>query len=76
MQTFEQEYLRKPTQADVNRLLAVVEPRDFPRMLGSIDCIYWEWKNCPSGWKEEFAKTNYKVPTLLLDPMASYDLWI
>jgi len=49
VQTFRQEYLRKPTQADVDRLLPVAEARDFPGMLGSIDCVYSEWKNCPSG---------------------------
>ena len=30
VQTFRQEYLRKLTQADINRLLAAVEARDFP----------------------------------------------
>jgi len=49
VQTFGQEYLRKPTQVDVDRLLAVVEARNFLGMLGSIDCMHWEWKNCPSG---------------------------
>jgi len=76
VQTFGQEYLRKPTQADVHHLLAVVKARDFPRMLGSIHCMHWEWKNCPSGWKGEFAKGNYKVRTLILEAVASCDLWI
>jgi len=76
VQTFGEEYLRKPTQADVDRLLAVAEARDFPGMLGRIHCMHWEWKNCPTGWKGEFAKGNYKVPTLILEAVASYDLWI
>jgi len=33
VQTFEQKYLKKPTQADVDRLLAIVKARDFPLML-------------------------------------------
>ena len=49
VQIFGQEYLRKPTQADVDRLLEVAEAHDFRGMLGSIDCMHWEWKNCPSG---------------------------
>jgi len=40
VQTFGEEYLRKPTQADVDRILAVAEARDFSGMLGSIDCMH------------------------------------
>jgi len=76
IQVFGDEYLRKPTQADADRLLQVVETRDFPGMLGSIDCMHWEWKNCPSTWKGMFAKGIYRVPTLILETVASYDLWI
>jgi len=47
--TFGQEYLSKPTQVDVDCHLAVVEARDFLGISGSIDCMHWEWKNCPSG---------------------------
>jgi len=66
----------KPTQADVDRLLVVAEARDIPSMLGSIDCMHWEWKNCPTGWKGTFAKGIYRVPTIILEAVASYDLWI
>ena len=48
VEVFREEYLRKPNQADVDRLLGVAEARDFPGMLGSIDCMHWEWKNCPT----------------------------
>ena len=36
IQVFKEVYLSKPTQADVDRLLAVAEARDFPGMLGSM----------------------------------------
>ena len=38
--------------------------------------MHWEWNNHPSGWKGEFTKRIYKVPTLILEAVASYDLQI
>ena len=76
IQVFGEEYLGKPTQADVDRLLQVAEARDFPGMLGSIDCMHWEWKNCPLGWKGVFAKGMYKVLNLIRETVAFNDLWI
>jgi len=49
IQVFGEEFLRKATQVDVDRLLQVAEARDFSRMLGSTDRMHWEWKNCPTG---------------------------
>ncbi|XP_057760330.1 uncharacterized protein LOC130980691 [Arachis stenosperma] len=43
---FEEEYLRKSNPNDVRRLLQMAEGRSFPGMLGSIDCMHWQWKNC------------------------------
>uniref|UniRef100_A0A0D3CV48 DDE Tnp4 domain-containing protein n=1 Tax=Brassica oleracea var. oleracea TaxID=109376 RepID=A0A0D3CV48_BRAOL len=48
---FGDEYLRRPTPADLQRLLDIGELRGFPGMIGSIDCMHWEWKNCPTAWK-------------------------
>uniref|UniRef100_A0A2N9IUF7 Nuclease HARBI1 n=1 Tax=Fagus sylvatica TaxID=28930 RepID=A0A2N9IUF7_FAGSY len=48
---FSEEYLRPPNSNDIARLFAVNEKRGFPGMLGSIDCMHWKWKNCPTAWK-------------------------
>jgi hypothetical protein len=72
---FGAEYLRKPNEIDLARLLYVGEQRGFPGMTGSIDCMHWVWKNCPARWKGQFAGRN-KDPTLVLEAVASYDLWI
>ncbi|XP_033133382.1 uncharacterized protein LOC117127360 [Brassica rapa] len=60
IQLFGNEYLQKPTAEDLQRLLDVGEVRGFPGMISSIDCMHWEWKNCPTAWKgpkaEKFAE--------------------
>jgi len=74
VQIFEVEYLRYPTEADVARLLAVNEKRGFPGMLGSIDCMHWEWKNCPMQSQGQY-KGHTNRPTIILEAVASHDLW-
>uniref|UniRef100_A0A0D3DHL6 DDE Tnp4 domain-containing protein n=1 Tax=Brassica oleracea var. oleracea TaxID=109376 RepID=A0A0D3DHL6_BRAOL len=72
---FGDEYLRRPTPADLQRLLDIGEHRGFPGMIGSIDCMHWEWKNCPTAWKGQYSRGSGK-PTIVLEAVASYDLWI
>uniref|UniRef100_A0A0D3CB57 DDE Tnp4 domain-containing protein n=1 Tax=Brassica oleracea var. oleracea TaxID=109376 RepID=A0A0D3CB57_BRAOL len=72
---FGDEYLRKPTPEDLQRLLDIGEIRGFPGMIGSIDCMHWEWKNCPTAWKGQYTRGSGK-PTIVLEAVASQDLWI
>ncbi|XP_074321885.1 uncharacterized protein LOC141659051 [Apium graveolens] len=46
---FGKEYLRAPTPADLRSLLLRGGQKGFPGMIESINCMHWEWKNCPSG---------------------------
>ncbi|XP_057440284.1 uncharacterized protein LOC130732191 [Lotus japonicus] len=55
---YEQEYMRAPTQEDLQRILQVSEMRGFPGMIGSIDCMHWEWKNCPKAWEGQLNDIN------------------
>ena len=70
-----EEFLRRPTDQDIERLLFENSRRGFPGMLGSLDCMKWRWKNCPSGWKGGFQGACGK-PTIVLEAIASYDLHI
>ncbi|KAB1199633.1 hypothetical protein CJ030_MR0G018646 [Morella rubra] len=72
---YSDQYLRSPTTNDIARLLEIGERRGFPGMLGSIDCMHWTWKNCPTSWKGMYC--DYKCEaTIILEAVASYDLWI
>lgn len=73
---FGKQYLRRPTEEDIQRLLQFGEAHGFPGMLGSVDCMHWEWQNCPVAWKGQFTRGDYGVPTIMLEAVASKDLWI
>ncbi|XP_047961841.1 protein ALP1-like [Salvia hispanica] len=49
---FKGEYLRKPTAEECQRLINMHGTvHHFPGIMGSIDCMHWEWRNCPVAWK-------------------------
>ncbi|KAL3622527.1 hypothetical protein CASFOL_033938 [Castilleja foliolosa] len=75
VEIFSDEYLRSPNENDIARLLEVGERRGFPGMLGSIDCTHWVWRNCPTAWKGMYSGHIHE-PTIILEAIASYDLWI
>ncbi|XP_021766673.1 uncharacterized protein LOC110731148 [Chenopodium quinoa] len=75
IKNFQDEYLRTPTDDDLRRILYQNESRGFPRMIGSIDCMHWVWKNCPMARKAQYSGRN-KNATLVLEAVADQDLWI
>jgi hypothetical protein len=75
IEVFGDEYLRSPNENDINRLLTLGEERGFPGMLGSLDCMHWRWKNCPSALQGQFSG-HHHTPTIILEAVASHDLWI
>ncbi|XP_058771943.1 uncharacterized protein LOC131645627 [Vicia villosa] len=75
-EVFGAEYLRRPNSNDVEHLLQMRESCGFPDMLGSIYCMHWEWKNCPVAWKGQFCRGDHGKPTIMLEAVASQDLWI
>ncbi|KAK8957599.1 hypothetical protein KSP39_PZI000298 [Platanthera zijinensis] len=75
VQVYKDEYLRYPNANDVARLLRKGEERGFPGMLGSLDCMHWQWKNYPTAWAGQYSG-RHGGPTIILEAVASYDLWI
>ncbi|KAF8411112.1 hypothetical protein HHK36_003651 [Tetracentron sinense] len=72
---YDGQYLRSPNEQDIACLLQEGEERGFVGMLGSLDCMHWEWKNCPTAWHGTHRSHHHK-PTLILEAVASKDLWI
>lgn len=75
VEIFGVEYLRRPHDADVARLLVENEERGFPGILRSIDCMHWKWKNCLIGWQGMYIGYVHE-PTIILEAIALKDLWI
>ncbi|XP_062213754.1 uncharacterized protein LOC133914736 [Phragmites australis] len=75
VEVFGDEYLRASNEEDTARLLDMNQRRGFPGVLGSIDCMHWRWKNCPTAWSGSF-RGHVNAPTIILEAVASQDLWI
>ncbi|XP_047965025.1 protein ALP1-like [Salvia hispanica] len=74
---FSATYLRKPNAEDCQYLMGIHDRvHGFPGMLGSIDCMHWEWKNCPAAWRGQFT-SGYKSthPIMILEAIVDHCLW-
>ncbi|GJX51902.1 reverse transcriptase domain-containing protein [Tanacetum coccineum] len=51
--------IRKPTVKDVENIYNKhLTTHGFSGMLGSIDCMHWEWKNCLVSWQGQYGANN------------------
>jgi hypothetical protein len=66
-----EEALRTPTKEDLDRLLDEGFAQNWPGCLGSLDCMHWEWKNCPNAWKGMFQGKEH-VATVKLEAIADH----
>ncbi|XP_076910445.1 uncharacterized protein LOC143568093 [Bidens hawaiensis] len=74
-QLYHKKYLRKPTQSDVQKIYKVHHQRHgFPGMLGSLDCMHWEWEACHVAWQGQYHRGDHDGPTVILEAAASFDL--
>ncbi|XP_021814673.1 uncharacterized protein LOC110757387 [Prunus avium] len=72
---YTRDYLRRPTPRDLQRLLQKAEARGFPGMIGSIDCMHWQWKNCPTAWQGDYGNRKGQK-SIILKAVASFDTWV
>nr|XP_043630574.1 uncharacterized protein LOC122601905 [Erigeron canadensis] len=74
---YSREYLRRPTSHDVARIFGAHELRHhMPGMLDSIDCTHVEWSACPRRLRGQYTRGDHNGPTIMLEIIASQDLWI
>ncbi|GJR29288.1 DNA-directed DNA polymerase [Tanacetum coccineum] len=64
------------TAADAFDEYLQIEKHGLPGMLGSIDCMHWDWKNCPKALAAQFKRRDHKYPTIMLEAVADQRLWI
>ncbi|KAJ9560123.1 hypothetical protein OSB04_005283 [Centaurea solstitialis] len=77
IQMYGKVYLRKPTYEDIQQLYAAHDDRHgFPGMLGSLDCMHWEWAMCPVAWQGQYHRGDKPHPSIILEAAASQDTWI
>ncbi|XP_057791113.1 uncharacterized protein LOC131008238 [Salvia miltiorrhiza] len=75
IQRFGTEYLRRPTPADCQRLMAMHEAKHgFPGMLGSLDCMHWAWKNCPVAWHGAYTRDEKSKRFKMMQEVARKDI--
>ncbi|XP_076951124.1 uncharacterized protein LOC143624313 [Bidens hawaiensis] len=61
---------------DIQRIYEVHgERHGFPGMLGSLDCMHVGWAMCPTAWRGQFHRGDHPEPTIVLEAVASQDLW-
>jgi len=73
---YKKRYLREPTPNDIRHLYAHhAHMHGFPGLLGSLDYMHWRWNACPSAWHGAYTKGCYGYPTVVLQAMASQDMW-
>jgi hypothetical protein len=73
IEVFGPEYLRPPSESELQHILSENEACGFPGMIGSIDCMHWEWANCPTAWAGMYMGHKGK-PTLILEAVATKDV--
>ncbi|GJU56270.1 ALP1-like protein [Tanacetum coccineum] len=74
---YNHKFLRRPSATDIEKTYKLHEEKHgLPGMLESIDCMHWDWKNCPKSLHGQFKRRDHKYPTLMLEAVADQRLWI
>jgi hypothetical protein len=72
---FSKYHLRQPTRADFEKQFAINMACGFLGMFSSLDCMHYEWKNCPIAWQGDFGDRDGKK-SIILEAVADESLYI
>ncbi|CAL8169085.1 unnamed protein product [Prunus armeniaca] len=72
---YTRDYLCRHTPRDLQWLLQKAEARGFSGMIGSIDCMHWQWKNCPTAWQGDYGNRK-GTKSIILEVVAGFDTWV
>jgi hypothetical protein len=72
---YESTYLRQPTREDLEKQVAINIERGWAGMFASLECMHYEWKNCPTAWQGTFQDREGKK-SIILEAIADQSLWI
>ncbi|CAL2226187.1 unnamed protein product [Prunus armeniaca] len=64
-----------PTLRNLQRLLQKAKARGFSGMIGSIDCMHWQWKNCPTVSQGDY-KNRKCQKSIIFEAVAGFDTWV
>jgi hypothetical protein len=70
---FAKNYLRAPRTDDTAWIVQKNVARGLPGMLGSINCMHWGWKNCPSALQGIY-KGHTGECSVILEAVKDHDL--
>nr|GEZ24419.1 hypothetical protein [Tanacetum cinerariifolium] len=69
--------LRKRTSVDIEKIYALYEEKHgLSEIIRSIDCMHWDYRNCPKALHAQFKRRVHKCATLMLEVAADKKLWI
>jgi len=68
-------HMRQPTRVDFLKQLGINKARGFPGMFASLDCMHYEWKNCPVAWQGDYGDREGKR-SIILEAVADQSLHI
>ncbi len=71
------EYLWVPDENDLNGICRLHRAlHGVNGMMGSLDYMHTQWKNCPKAWQATFKSgKESEGPTVVLEAMSDYHLW-
>ena len=72
---FGDHHIRQPTRADFKHRLAINVQYGFSGMFASLDCMHYQWKNCPVAWQGDFGDRDGNN-SIILEAIADQSLHI